>query len=66
MQYLVMAEQYDNAEFRFSLIRGDLIEDGDIEPDLMAELVSQGVIAPAYETTSTAEVTGPVRRRGRE
>ena len=43
MEYEVVQDYY-SAEFDFVLYPGDVLLDGDIEPDLMAQLAASGVI----------------------
>jgi hypothetical protein len=46
MEYVVAVEEYYNQEFDFWLYKGEVIYDGDLEPDLIAELCATGVIKP--------------------
>lgn len=43
--YTVQTE-YVSAEFGWAVYPGDVLVDGDIEPDLMAQLVASGVVVP--------------------
>lgn len=47
MRYTVVRDYYV-AEFDVRLLAGDVIQDGQGEPDLVAELVSSGVLEPEY------------------
>lgn len=47
MKYEVQ-EPYSNDEFEFELLPGDILFDGDIEPDLMAELQFKGIVVPEF------------------
>ena len=48
MKYIVV-EEYHDAEFDFDLYPDDFLYDGDIEPDLMAELYYRGILYPEYK-----------------
>lgn len=52
MDYRVV-QDYFISELGVTLQAGDQVRDGDCDPDLMAELVSKGVIEPVYATSST-------------
>jgi len=43
MEYVVKQDYY-NDEFDFELYEGEFVCDGDIEPDLMANLTASGVV----------------------
>jgi hypothetical protein len=44
-----VTREYHNHEFGFWLYPGDILDDGSLEPDLMAQLLSDGVLAEGVE-----------------
>jgi len=53
MRYTV-TQDYFVSEVNVQLVAGDVVQDGDTDPDLVAQLVSQGVLEPEYRTSSTS------------
>lgn len=64
MRY-VFQESYYNAEFDFHVERGAECHDGDIEPDLIAQLVSRGILE-SDQPKPIQEVKRTVRRATRK
>ncbi len=44
MDCIVIVDDYYNQEFDFWLYRDDVVSDSDIEPDLVAQLLSSSVL----------------------
>lgn len=43
-----VTQDYLVAEFDIALMAGEVVYDGQLEPDLTAQLVASGVLAPVY------------------
>ena len=55
MRYTVI-EDYDNLEFGFVLFPGEDLYDGDVEPDVLANLMALGVVEADVSTAATPPV----------
>lgn len=47
--YEVIVTEYHNHEFGFSLYAGDVFQHEDVEPDLIADLLSRGIVRDRTE-----------------
>lgn len=58
-QYRVIAEEYVDPEFGFTLFSGELVTDADFpEPDIPGRLIGMGVLEPADMDAELARLSG--------
>lgn len=58
MQYTI-AQDFYVQEFDIELYVGGVVSDGDLEPDVIAQLVSQGVLVSDQAATIEADEASP-------
>ncbi len=55
MEYVVAVDFFYNQEFGLEFEEGQLVEDGQIEPDLIANLLTAGVLEPVPDLDVESE-----------